>query len=81
LEDIKDNPLSKIVFFEDDEIEAWVVINIFKQLRFEYGMSSKPMGYHYEALKDSIKWIGLRPKDYVGLIHQMFINYVNNLPE
>ena len=69
-----------MVIFENNETEAWIVMSIFKQLQFTYGMSNKPIGYNYEMLKDLIKWSGLEPKHYVGLITAMFHNYVQNLP-
>lgn len=69
-----------MVIFENDDIEAWIIISIFKRLQFTYGMSSKPIGYNYEALKDSIKWAGLKPKKYVPLITNMFRTYCQNLP-
>lgn len=66
--------------FEDDEF-ASATMYFFKTLQFQYnGMSSKPAGYHYEKLKDRIKWAGLKAKDFVPLIDEMFYSFLGGLP-
>jgi len=54
-------------------------MQIFKQLQFTYGFSGKPTGFNYLQVKDSLRWNGLKPKNYINLISQMFYNYVKNL--
>ena len=34
-------------------------------------------GFHYIALKDSIKWMGLQPKKYVPILQGCMSNYLN----
>ena len=65
--------------FEKDDTEAHTVKYIFLSLDFEYNQSGKPNGFKYEAAKDSIRWMGLSPKDYIPLIRRMFNNYMNNI--
>ena len=62
-------------------MESKVVKSLFLSLKYEYsGMASKPTGYKYDAAKDSIKWIGLKPRDYIYLLDQMFNEFVSKLP-
>ena len=57
-------------------------MRLFHGLQFEYsGMSSKPIGYHYEKFKDDVKWKSADPKDYRYIIDSMFNTYRANLPD
>ena len=50
-------------------------------MQFEYGgMGGKPTGFKYEAIKDTIKWSGRKPKNYLPLLTNMFYSFVKNLP-
>lgn len=72
---------SKIVFFDDDDIEAKLIQNIFTNLQFEYsGMGGKPISYHYIKAKDYIKWNRLKAKDYIPLLDMMFKEFIRFLP-
>ena len=78
--EVLNNPLSKIVTFDDDDMEVKIIQHIFKQLHFKYsGFNKKPVGFDYMQLKDNLKWNGLKAKDYVPLITQMFYSYVKSL--
>lgn len=68
--------MSKIVFFEDDDLEAKKIMYIFNSLKFEYtAMVSKPTGYNYLKAKDFSKWQGYKPRDIIPLIDRMFQNF------
>ena len=55
-------------------------MKLFKSLQFEYVYGRKsPSGYNYLRAKDSVKWVGLKPKDYIPLISSMFNKYCSNL--
>ena len=59
--------------FDDNDLESKIVRYIFSSLSFEYsGMSGSPTGYKYDKAKDSIKWQGLSPRDYIPLLDNMF---------
>jgi len=59
-------------------MEANVVKHFFTSLEFEYsGMSGKPTGYKYLHAKDIIKWVGLKPKDYIPLLSLMFKSFIS----
>lgn len=68
--------------FDKDDVEATVVKHLFNSLKFEFGgMATRPTGYKYDAAKDSIKWVGLKPRDYIPLLDQMFNSFVSKLPK
>lgn len=78
---MKNNPHSKYVFFEDDDIESHVMMNIFKNTSMDYNpMNGMPSNLNYLHLKDNIKWNGLKPSKYTNLLMAMSRNFVNHLP-
>jgi len=44
-------------------------------------MSSTPTGYDYLKAKDYVKWIGLKPRDYIPILDSMFDKFVSSLPK
>jgi len=80
LEALVSNPISKIVYFPKDDIEANLLMYVFKSLKFEYSqMSGQIISYNYDKLKDNLKWNGLDKKSYVPLIDAMFSRFLARL--
>jgi len=50
--------------------ESLVIISIFNSTPLEYGMSAT--SFNYTALKDFIRWKGLKAKDYVPILLECF---------
>lgn len=74
--------MSKIVFFDKDDILSTLLIHVFKNTEFVYNpMSGRPMKFDYLELKDNIKWQRLKPKDYTNLLKNMAKSYINHLPK
>lgn len=74
--------MSKIVFFDKDDILSLKLIYVFKSTEFIHNpMSGRPMKFDYLELKDSIKWQNLKPKDYTNLLKNMAKSYINHLPK
>lgn len=72
---------SDIVVFDNDDIEANILMGLFKTVHFKYiPMANKPVGYEYKPLKDMVKWSGLKPSNYMPLLHTMINNYIQNIP-
>jgi len=55
-------------------------MQLFYKLHFEFSSTNKkPSGFKYLAAKDSIKWMGLKPRNYIPLLSSMFDKYVSSL--
>ena len=51
-------------------------MSIFSSVPIVYSGMGSPTGLHYEAMKDTITWMGLKPKDMVPLLNQCFSHYL-----
>jgi len=71
------NPLSKIVTFDDDE-EFYLLSRVFLQIPFEYGFSGI-VGKQYQATKDFLKWNNFKVKKWVSIVLQMGIVWANEI--
>jgi len=67
--EMKENPLSKIVFFDDDE-ELFVITRLFLQVPFEHGAMGV-VGKRYDAIKDILTWHDIDLKTWVFMMHRM----------
>ena len=77
VESVLSDPFSKIVGKPTDE-KSIIMIHIFNSTPYEYGQHGL-IGFKYEALKDSIKWIGLKPKDYVPNLLSCINHYIKGV--
>lgn len=78
---MKHNKYSKTVWFKDDDIEAHLIVDIFKSTDFEYSpMTGKPLKFEYQDLLNNLKWSGLPPQDYIKLLKAMCKTFINSLP-
>ena len=73
--------MSKTVFFDDDDTESFLIMQIFRSTDFEINpMSGSPTSFKYQQLKDNIEWAGLKPKLYVNLLIAIGRTYIRHLP-
>jgi hypothetical protein len=68
-EAIKGDPLSKVIFLEDDELVK--LANVFLQIPFEYGGMGGIVGKKYEAIKDFLRWNDFDVKNWTPIVLQM----------
>lgn len=79
---MKKNKFSKTVWFKDEDLEAHALISVFKNTDFEYSsVTGRPVKFQYLDLLNNIKWIGLKPKDYMSLLKAMCKKFIASLPE
>ena len=71
------DPHNTIINHPQDR-ESMTLIHVFHQTQFEYGMNGL-QGFNYIALKDSIKWIGLKPKTYVPFMQACMNKYLSGI--
>jgi len=55
-----------------------VILLIFNNTPFTFGRNGVA-GLSYDALKDQIRWSGLKPKKYVNILHTCFNYYSRGL--
>lgn len=73
-EQVANDPHSKIARPPEDVVSK-LLMRIFHNTPFIYGQHGIT-GYNYEGLKDQIKWTGLRPKDFVNVLHTMLNRFI-----
>ena len=76
-EDIKNNPLSKIVFLDDDA-ELRDITHIFIKTPFVYTMGGITAKDYKIAIK-LLKWYGYKPKEWLELIISMTNIWIGNI--
>jgi len=59
-------------------MESLILLSVFGNTPFTFG-SHGISGLHYEALKDQLKWIGLKPKKYVNIMQTCFNYYMKGV--
>jgi hypothetical protein len=75
---LKNNPLNKIIFYDDDR-EFYRLTRVFLNIPFEYGGMGTVIGKKYEAIKDFLKWSKFDLKKWVPVVVSMGNIWANNI--
>jgi len=78
--EIKENPLSKIVFYDEDE-ELYNLTRIFLQIPFEYSGMGQLIGKRYDAVKDFLEWNNFNKKKWTAVVFAMGQEWVFNIKQ
>ena len=71
---------ANVAIFDKDDMIANFYMYFFKCFEFQYsGMGGKPTSYNYEKCKDRIKWSGLKARDFIPLLDNMFNGFLGGL--
>lgn len=73
-DNVINDPNSTIIASPSDP-EGKMIVEIFNSTPLEYGMAGL-MGFNYIALKDTIKWRGLKVKEYVPVLLNCMTAYI-----
>ena len=78
---MKNNKNSKIVFFDQLDLESYLILYVFKNTEFiNNPMNGKPTKFDYLELKDNLIWQNLKPQNYANLLKHMARTYIRHLP-
>jgi len=61
-----------------EDLESLIIVKIFFNTPYEYNTHGL-VGFKYEALKDSVKWSGLRKKTHIPILLQIMTSYIKGL--